>query len=271
MKKYFVSSDIHSFYDEWIRELTNMGFELHNPDHHIIVCGDIFDRGNQSVEVYEFVKTLIDLNRFIYIRGNHEDLLFECCAQLGKRDVGYHHISNGTVKTISHFLGISDYDVLCTCYRVSDYENKVEPVLQFIRDHALDYYELGNFVFVHGWIPLSRKSEHDCTQVVSDNWRDGRWGDARWLNGMECAHFGLTIPGKTVVCGHWHTSWGHSRYHNEGGEWDPNTCNMYPYVDEGIIALDACTAYSHMVNVITIEQDKSGNWIATIPEAEELK
>ena len=46
--KYFVSSDIHGFFDEWQNALTDKGFDLNNPEHKIILCGDLFDRGSQS-------------------------------------------------------------------------------------------------------------------------------------------------------------------------------------------------------------------------------
>ena len=41
--KYFVSSDIHGFYDEWQKSLKDNGFDINNPCHKIIVCGDLFD------------------------------------------------------------------------------------------------------------------------------------------------------------------------------------------------------------------------------------
>jgi len=38
--KYFVSGDIHGFYDEWQSELKEKGFDISNPEHKIILCGD---------------------------------------------------------------------------------------------------------------------------------------------------------------------------------------------------------------------------------------
>ena len=85
MIKYFACSDIHSFYDEWMLALTNYGFDKTNPDHKVIVCGDLFDRGPQSRECFEFVKTLHSQDRLIYVKGNHEELLFDCVHALNKR------------------------------------------------------------------------------------------------------------------------------------------------------------------------------------------
>lgn len=49
MRKYFISSDIHSFYDEWINSLNDSGFDINNPSHIVIIVGDLFDRGQQAI------------------------------------------------------------------------------------------------------------------------------------------------------------------------------------------------------------------------------
>ena len=53
--KYFVSSDIHGFFNEWQNALKDKGFDLNNPEHKIILCGDLFDRGSQQKEIINFV------------------------------------------------------------------------------------------------------------------------------------------------------------------------------------------------------------------------
>ena len=57
---------------------------------------------------------------------------------------------------------------------------------------------------------------------------------------------------KTIVCGHWHCSFGHSHYEGDGGEFNNNP-NFAPYYGKGVIALDACTPISKKVNCIVIE------------------
>ncbi len=81
---------------------------------------------------------------------------------------------------------------------------------------------------------------------------------------------GVTLPGKTIYCGHYHCSWGNSNIHNDGKEFikkietmyiDPDTGKLEPHVnwepfkDEGIVAMDACTAVSGKVNCEVIEID----------------
>ena len=57
---------------------------------------------------------------------------------------------------------------------------------------------------------------------------------------------------KTIVCGHWHTSYGHCKYEGKGSEFGRDA-DFSPYYAPGIIALDACTARSGQVNVITLD------------------
>ena len=68
MKKHLVSSDIHSFYTPRIKELNKTGFDLNNEEHILIICGDLFDRGSESLKLYEFIKSL-PKERRILIRG----------------------------------------------------------------------------------------------------------------------------------------------------------------------------------------------------------
>ena len=52
--KYFIVSDIHSFYTELKSALRLARFNIKNKNHTLIVVGDIFDRGSETVEVFKF-------------------------------------------------------------------------------------------------------------------------------------------------------------------------------------------------------------------------
>ena len=54
MMKYFAVSDCHGFYSNLMFALKNAGFDINNPEHILIVCGDLFDRGEQPKEIFEF-------------------------------------------------------------------------------------------------------------------------------------------------------------------------------------------------------------------------
>lgn len=225
---YFVTSDIHSFMDPFFTELINSGFDNYNPDHILIICGDAFDRGKDAVRLYKYMKELHSKDRLIYIRGNHEDLLFDCVKQLKENDgcAQSYHYSNGTVDTVVQFMQ----------------EDLLDDVLEFIDKVSINYFEIDKYVFVHGWIPID-----------VDDWRKAsnkEWFEARWLNGMDAWDKKRKLDDRIVVCGHFHTGWGHYVLHHQGlSQYD----EFDIFEDCGIIALDACTAYSNKVNILKID------------------
>ena len=254
MSKYFVVSDVHGFLDELLAVLSAKGFDVNNPEHKLVVCGDLLDRGSKAVELLEFVKSLDD--RFIYVRGNHEDLIFDCYQDLINHCylVGHHHKSNGTINTLAQLTGLSETQVLInTPERNQLLRDKVYPLIEWIREKSVDYFEFGNYICVHGWIP--------CWNHL-DNFRDADdsdWKEARWLNGMEMWRYPrYRVDGKTIICGHYHCSWGWSHIRQERKEFPQKNRKDWlesfePFIDDGIMAIDACTAYTGIVNCIVLE------------------
>lgn len=246
MPKLFVVSDLHSFYTPLKKALDEKGFDPTNEDHWLIVCGDAFDRGNESVEVLHYLMTL---DRKVLIRGNHDDLLEECCLR------GFPHRHdrlNGTSKTIYHIGGGSDFYECCdTAYhKLAEYRNTM-----------VNYFETKNYIFVHGWIPCGQSNEYYGVVKYNPNWRkctDSEWEIARWTNGIESAMKGIIEPGKTIVCGHWHCSYGHSIDSAKTDTWlseFENDAIWEPWYHEGCIAIDRCTAHTGEVNVLVLEDD----------------
>lgn len=260
MKKYFAISDPHSYYYQAKDAVMEAGFDSENPEHIIIICGDAFDRGDFSVELFEWMKQLKEQDRLVYVRGNHEDLLEECVFDIRKRrDIGWHHLSNGTVNTIADFIDCSSYDILCTTFDWKVFDERMDELLKFINDNSVDYFQLGNTVFVHGWVPTT--IDIDGNEIVHDNWRDGDWKEARWPNGMKQFHNKLVPPNiTTIVCGHWHTSFAWHYYEDQCPEWGSLAIfDAYIKYNEElksrIVALDACTAYSKKVNCVIFDED----------------
>lgn len=258
--KFFVFSDVHGFYNELIEELKKNGFDVNNPEHKLISCGDNFDRGPQNVEMLDFLKEMVEKDKIILVRGNHEDLLIDC---LLRGEYYSHDIHNGTYDTIIQ-LGRKIYksDILPPFSLVCEKVIKETKIIDFIVKNSVDYFETSNYIFTHGYLP----TEND---LLKKNWRDAsrkEWKDARWLNGMdEVVKKNNGVSDKTVVVGHFHCSYGNVRqkygwdidsrtaYFKEFYETDENT--FKPFKSEGIIAIDACTAFTKQVNVIVIEND----------------
>ena len=232
MNKYFVISDVHGFYSEMCEALNAAGYDCTNPSHWLISCGDNFDRGPDNFKVMAY---LLSQPRCILVRGNHEDLFdWACTDGISMRDY-----ANGTVGTIEE-LGMNPGRL-----------DKIDFAFKRTRgffDRMVDFYETKNYVFVHGWIPSLK---------LYPDWRKAptpAWEKARWENGMKAARNHLDPAGKTIVCGHWHTSYGH---HIQSGtpEWGAEA-DFRIYRDKGIIAIDGCTAYSGKVNVLVIEDEQ---------------
>ena len=257
MKKYFVMSDIHSFYNEMITALKLKGFDDKNPDHILVVCGDLFDRGPDTNKVFDFVWFLARAERLIYIYGNHEELLQDCVREIrNKRGISYHHISNGTFDTVVQFTGMNKYDLYGGTFDNKEFNNKILPLLEFIADYSVDFAEIDDYVFVHGWIPCDPVSGK-----ITKDWfsADADWNSARWINGMSAWHKGARLPGYTIVCGHFHSSWGHSHLHQDRKEFPQKNRENWQksfeiFKDDGIIAIDACTAYTGFCNCYVIER-----------------
>lgn len=258
MIKYFVASDIHSFFTIYYNTLLEKGFDINNPNHRLIICGDLFDRGKESKELLDFLLSLPE-ERLILIRGNHEDLLEDCLHQINQKvNISQHHWSNGTLDTISQLTETNKYDLVCGCYDIESINYKLEKYFSLI-NRAVDYYELGDYIFVHGWVPYILQDTHDSSgelsiiskPIIKLDAERFMWGHARWYNGMEEAARGIIIPGKTIVCGHFHTGWGHFNIHKEG---ETQYDNFDIYFDKGVIALDTCTAYSNKVNIYVFEK-----------------
>ncbi|MDO4198779.1 MAG: metallophosphoesterase [Erysipelotrichaceae bacterium] len=264
MKKYFVLSDIHSFYKEMDKALKESGFDIDNREHIIITCGDCFDRGPGSVKLLNFLTKMIREERAICIRGNHEWMAMEAIDRGYLKSHDFHNGLDQTIKQLTDSKAIED-DIF---YRMR--LMKKNSKWNMYLDHLIDYYETDKYIFVHGWIPCD--SEYGGMWFsrplkYKPDWRDSspyEFEDASWLNGMEMWKEGIREKDKTIVCGQYHSSWGHAYLHNDGSEfledYNNNNGTAYarhdPFKDEGIIAMDACTALSKMVNVLVLNEDE---------------
>ncbi len=258
--KYYVVADVHGFYTELITALTEKGFFEDKEPHKLIICGDLFDRGAEPRELQDFILDLMKKDEVILIRGNHEDLMIELVKNIRKWMTNTvlftHHWSNGTVDTV---LKLTDMRLQEACNNPEECARKMKktPFFEKIIPAMVDYFETERYIFVHGWIPcdaLGYGGRVD-TFYYKENWRDvdtTEWNYARWYNGMEAARQGVIEPNKTIVCGHWHCSYGHAKIEGRGEERGENA-DYSPYYGKGVIAIDGCTVKSGKVNCIVID------------------
>ena len=282
--KYFVVSDTHSFARELKTSLKRAGFNKRNKNHTLILCGDIFDRGSETMELYKFFMS-IPKKRRILIKGNHEELYLDL---LNKDFPDEYDYSNHTVDTFCHIAGY-DAEVMSRKYwykcgaedvwehiRSTWYEirRKVadSPVTAWIKSKEWkDYFELDNYIFVHSFIPLKNDTGLPgyYTQVKDlkyfPEWRtestDKEWSDSRWGCPWENYRSGLfdeeVKNGKILVCGHWVVT--DFRQHLLHDYFSEDT-HILRY--KNLIAMDCgvwhyryTSNYYHPQNVLVIDED----------------
>ncbi len=298
--KYFVCSDPHSHCKPLKESLEKAKFEINNKDHLLIICGDVFDRGDETLELYEFLKSI---NNKILIKGNHELLYLDL---LNKSVPDSYDYSNGTVKTFCHIAGIDPEKMEGSYwYREKDKNNpnlnvrdmlysiwstvvekvKNSEITEWIKSNEwVNFYELDRFIFVHSFIPMNYDMVFDYYKDnfrYNPDWRvafDYEWVDAVWGCPYKDFMQGLFTPeiqkGKTLVCGHWHSFgfreyFGGFRYENE------KDIDFSIYYSKYLIALDTCSILSKKVNVMVIENnvcyDENGNELKEEPMLEGWK
>lgn len=246
MKKYFITSDVHSFYEPMMTALNEAGFDANDPDHIFVSCGDLFDRGPDGIKCLDFVNDLPD-ERKILIRGNHEDLLEELLERGSYEWYDLHNRTDDTIRQFSKLVDGSDLSLPKLCRKLQESRD-----LSRYYDDLKYFHETDKYIFLHGYIPVI---DNGISVSYDPNWRletASVFKEAAWLNGYEMWRQGIREEGKTIICGHIHSSYGHFHLHNEGEEFGEDM-NSGIFYDEGIIGLDACTAYTGKVNVLVLE------------------
>ncbi len=262
--RYYVVSDVHGFYTPLITALRDKGFFEDKEPHKLVVLGDLFDRGKEPLELQAFILDLIRKDEVVLIRGNHEDLIVDFMRNIYRyMNHGVymtHHGRNGTVDTVLQLTGMDIYEAMafpeeCVLRMArTPFYNMFLPMMK-------DYVETKKHVFVHGWIPCQMigddgRQETDIFHYSRD-WRTkgkADWEKARWYNGMIAAKQGAIEKGKTIVCGHVPCAYGHDFIEKKGVVEGVET-DFSPYYGKGVIAIDAYTVGSGMVNCIVIEDE----------------
>lgn len=263
--KYYVVSDIHSYYTKLIESLKENGFFEDTEPHKLIVCGDFFDRGEEPCEVTGFLLDLAKKDEVILIKGNHEDLMEAMLDDIVYGDIYEYemgksiHVKNGTFDTALRLTGLepmyalSHAKELAAKVKLTDYYKKLLPL-------CVNYFETERYIFTHGYVPCTAREGSNLYSpykwfYLNKDWRNASsedWRYARWYNGMEFVCKRKMSLGKTVVCGHWNCSYGHAEVEHKCSEFGKDA-DFTPFYGEGVIGIDACTAFSGKVNCIIVE------------------
>lgn len=260
--RYYVVSDVHGYYTYLKKALEEAGFFDDPAPHKLILCGDLLDRGPEANQLSDFMVELMEHDMLIFVYGNHEELFVQCLQEIARGGVYEiasgmsHHYTNGTWDTLLQISGMSETEAYIQPNELVRHVMR-SPFYKRLLPICVDYYETPHYIFTHGWIPCFAESDRpDIRYEYDPDWRNaevGSWYRARWCNGMEAAcKYHITEPDKTVVCGHWHTSYGHACIQHHGTEWG-NDADFSPFYADGIIAIDASAPNSQKVNCIIVD------------------
>ena len=239
VKKIFALSDVHGFFTPMKVALDEAGFNPDDASHLLVFCGDMFDRGSENLLVYRY---LSELKNKILIRGNHDERLIRV---LQARQLEYYDVHNKTDKTLIEFFGGGCVDENLRLH-ISD-EGLAEELIEIYRLER-DYFEFGDYIFTHGWLPIE---VYGGTPYLIENWSyapEEKWSSARWLEWQQMYSKRETtlIPGKTIVCGHRPSAFGYMFDHSRVGD------DYGIFIGDGMIAIDGWTVRSGKVNVLEI-------------------
>ena len=78
--RYYVTADVHGYFTEFKEALTEAGFFEDAEPHKLIICGDLFDRGSEALQLQEFLDIIeFDFNIICRTETNALDCV---CQQL---------------------------------------------------------------------------------------------------------------------------------------------------------------------------------------------
>ena len=206
-------------------------FDPNDENSWLVSLGDEMDRGPDPEGVINYI---MSLPRAIWVKGNHQSLMEDLIARNYPCSHDWH---NGTMQSIMSLA--PNVKTQPEAFTIA-YE-KTKPFF----DKAIEYLELKNHILVHSFIPLksldnlpkyytrNRKFEFD------PNWRHAHasaWEEARWGKPYELAENGF-LPDKTLVFGHFHTSWPRHKYEDKPEFGEGSDFSIY--YGNGYIGIDA--------------------------------
>lgn len=281
-KTLYCISDIHGHYYQAIEALQEAGWDENNPNHLLIVCGDIFDRGPDSVSVFEWLYKLTQEGKAIVTKGNHDDFILDFMGVNRLYDYGYKHYKsgwNGVNTTIDDFLhSTNDFGMYVCMHQDPNsvtglVEGKmfyqlwntwrINSIVQIKKEYPNlidwlkslpNYYETKNYIFTHGSIDPLCKDWHNPfaeNPDYKDMTLEERWRKCHWDDGTFIIKKHLNTN-KTVVVGHFSTA--HLREMWQIDSKDGNDHSILKFNNN--IFIDGCTILTKRVNVLIIDDEE---------------
>jgi serine/threonine protein phosphatase 1 len=146
-----------------------------SPEDTIVFLGDYVDKGPDVAGVLDFLSELSANENFIFLRGNHDQMLIDAYRDPNK--ILLWECLAGDDPLRSYGTG-SSKDLL---------QQIPEAHIKFLEERCQDYYENSEFIFVHGGTQFHLSPSEDDQDHM------------HWLTlSTAAAHH----SGRTVICGH---------------------------------------------------------------------
>lgn len=217
-KYIYATSDIHGCMSALKECLSYSDYDANNEEHLLVICGDLFDRGSESKDVFEFVYNAWQKRTCIATRGNHDMMLRDFLS--GEDYSAFNYLRNGLRKTLESFLGVErpfenwlierdnisleELDVV----KESDFNewgliasrkiNEKYPELLPFLESMPDYVESDKYIFTHGCIDTTCEDFHNPVKKLYGykGWEACHWNDGHFFKEK------IMNTDKTVVIGH---------------------------------------------------------------------
>ncbi|MGX7198460.1 metallophosphoesterase family protein [Enterococcus nangangensis] len=182
MEQVYVIGDVHGMYDLFLQALQKFDPQTMQ----LVLIGDLMDRGPEPKKCFLKAKELVENYGAIYLRGNHEDILWNFLHSPEERMDNY--LRNGAKETLESFLHpgvLAEYSPTEIAMLLRSHYPELEPFLA-ARPY---YYEWEDFIFVHAGLNLA----------LAD-WRETSPHDMIWIR--QPFFEGKNRTGKKIVFGH---------------------------------------------------------------------
>lgn len=220
--KYFITSDPHGHFTEMMEAINESGFDENNPDHHLIIGGDLFDRGTENIKILDYVHALLIKEKITLIKGNHDAFFYS------PEDLVWNYKNNGFNTTVDEFLG----DIEARTLRPYEILNTIlekHPKLSEVLRHMVDKLKIGKYVITHGGLDLNG---------VPDYWNNTE----RWIKSGN-----NDDDGNIYIFGHWYA---YSLYERISKVYNDDE----PFIYKNYIGLDSAVALFKKMFVYIIEE-----------------
>lgn len=184
MSRAFVIGDVHGMYEMLVELLDTWNSDTE----HLILLGDMIDRGPQIKEVIDLARKLQIEHSATLLRGNHEQMLLDCLNAPEQYWGRYQR--NGGLSTFAALLEVEESELQLQPIEqiVTQVTEKLPWLIQWLTDLPL-YEVFGHWICVHAGLDLT----------LAD-WRKTSTFDMVWIRNE--FHQAQNNTGKYIIFGH---------------------------------------------------------------------